>query len=400
MVKRQISEQFTVRRRRVRGLSEAVAQLSAQAKKCALGSIELEMDEARSSEQSAWVILSTVVPALGDYELMARIDHLRGDRVYIRPMAESHLDFAEVRRNHATMTCDHCGVRRNRKVTYLLKRAGQGEVQVGSSCLSAYVGESDPRKALLQAEYFSKARELVAAAVGREPQDSPRKIRPPSVDEYLAHVAVVIRSQAGFVRKADVDSEEASTAVIAMENYRLEQLRELTGEGDPTWLEPGEPEQIVVERAKIDFKKLSGKEKLSGYDRRLLSLLNGDRAWPDGQGILATLFERVFSLRNLSGQASTARPAADRGNWLGEKGDLIEVVAEVKSIGKPVDSRYGPQYPHSFITAGGELAAWFATNIELEVGSSYRIAGKVKRQDSFRGDRVTVLTGCRTEPAR
>ena len=121
-----IREGFTVRRSRLKGLGQAIAQLSDQAEKKALGPINLDADDPTwMGESTAHVVLSTVVPAIGDYDLLARIDHLKNDRVYIRPMGETRLDFARIRRDHATKKCDHCGVKRNRRTTFLLRSRGQ-----------------------------------------------------------------------------------------------------------------------------------------------------------------------------------------------------------------------------------------------------------------------------------
>lgn len=393
---RRISEEFTVRRRMVKGLTWAVDQISLEAKRNGLGPIDLELNPTGTTEQVAKLELSTVAPAIGNYELLARIDHLKDDRIYIRPMGETHLDFVRIRADHASKICEHCGLKRNRKVTFLL-RSERGEVQVGSSCLQAYVGDSDPRRALVQADLFSRARELVAAAVGQEQQDSPRKIRPPAVDIYLAHVAAVIRSEGGFVRKADMDSEHMATALTAMENYRLEQLGEVDEAGRPTWIEVGETEHRYVARTKAEFLEFANRSDLDGYDKRLSTLLGKDLAWPDSQGMLATLFERVFALRKHYGSRYGQALNSKHARWLGEVGDKVDLVATLNGMGKPVDSKYGPQFPHYFTTDDGHLATWFATNIQLSVGARYRVTGEIKRLDRFKRDRITVLTKCRTE---
>ncbi|MBN8868239.1 MAG: hypothetical protein J0H98_11850 [Solirubrobacterales bacterium] len=392
---RRISEQYSIRRRRVRGLAQAISQLSIEAEKRALGPIDFEYDNDLNNDGRAKVRLWSVAPAIGGFDLLARIDHLENGRLYIRPMGEVDLDFAEIRRVHGTKRCDHCGVRRARRVVYILRRQGQAsEVQVGSSCLAAYVGDSNSRKALLQADLFSQARELVGAAVGMEPQDSPRKVRAPEVDDYLAHVAAVIRSQGGhFVRKVDVDSEEMATAVIALENYRLQRLGDHDEEGRPRWVEVGEKERQLVDRMTREFRSLTAGHQVTGYDRALLTALNKELAWPDKQGILATLFGRVQALRKERGDS--VRPDDP---WVGEVGERVDVVAVLQNTGKSIESEFGPQVPHYFVTDDGKRITWFATNKQLEPERTYRIRGKVKRHDTFRGLQSTVLTDCRAVP--
>ncbi len=73
---RRIEEQFTVRRRRVKGLTWAVDQISLEAKRNGLGPIDLELIPAGTTEKVAKLELSTVAPAIGNYELLARIEVL------------------------------------------------------------------------------------------------------------------------------------------------------------------------------------------------------------------------------------------------------------------------------------------------------------------------------------
>jgi len=218
-------------------------------------------------------------------------------------------------------------------------------------------------------------------------------MRSPTVDDYLAHVAAVIASEGRFVRKVDVDSEDASTAVIAMENYRLEQLGELDQSGRPAWVEVGVAERTLVDRNKKEFRELTEKTDLTGYDRALLTALDKDVAWPDKQGILATVFERVHSLRG----DRRHRSSAGEDPWVGDEGAEVDVVAELTGTGAAVESKFGEQVPHYFVTDEGKRITWFATNKHLESNRKYRVRGKVRRHDTFRGKNSTVLTNCRTE---
>lgn len=59
------------------------------------------------------------------------------------------------------------------------------------------------------------------------------------------------------------------------------------------------------------------------------------------------------------------------------------------------DSRYGTVWWHRMRDQRGRRLAWFAVGRRLEVGGAYRLRGRVRRHDEFRGQAVTVLERCR-----
>lgn len=379
----QVSERFEVDPGKFKALREAVNQLSEKARRRGLG--EITLDQLATTSRAVKVQLATPTPALGDYELVAKISHMKGGRIFIHPLARGRLDFDAIRRDHSTTICEHCQVNRPRKLIYLL-RSESGDVQVGSSCLKDYVGESDPRMALVQADLFAQARELAIAAAPPPTGHEPRRGWP-SVVEYLAHVAAVIKHEGGeFVRKSDVEADHSATADLALRNFRQAQ------DGGES-IAVGPDDQARAREVLEEFRERAGKErKLSGYDQRLLNVLAKDVAWPENQGIIATVFERVSSMRRH--QSGTSRRRASK--WLGEVGETVTAVVSLRKVGTPTDSSFGPQYPHFFLTDDGDWVTWWATNIQLEPERRYELTGEIKRLDDRKGHRVTVLKGCRT----
>lgn len=382
MVVGQVTERFDVDPAKYLAVVEAVGQLSKKAEQRGLG--EITLDRVKSSDHAITIQIASPTPAIGDYELVAKISHMKGGRISIQPLSRGRLDFAAIRSDHSIPVCEHCRVNRPRKVTFLLNGRSGGDVQVGSSCLKDYVGESDPRKALVQADLFAQARELVIAAAPPPAEHEPKRGWP-SVAEYLAHVAAVIRHEGEFVRKADVDADHSATADLALRNFRQ------TQDGGEA-IELTTADRDLAERASREFRDRAGREKkLSGYDQRLVNVLDKDVAWPENQGILATVFERATALRRHQEPAATRRRAS---NWLGEVGDTVTAVVSLRKVGSPTDSRFGKQRPHFFLTEDGDWVTWWATNIQLEPERRYELTGKVKRHDERKGHRVTVLTRC------
>lgn len=382
MVVGQVAERFEVDPAKFRATREAVAQLSGRAESKGLGEITLE--RISSTDHAVIVQLASPTPAIGDYELVAKISHMNGGRIFVHPLSRGRLDFDEIRGRHSSQVCDHCRVNRPRKLLYLLL-SESAEIQVGSSCLKEYVGESDPRKALIQADLFAQSRELAIAAAPEPAANEPRRGWP-TIDEYLAHVAAVIRHEGAFVRKTDVDADHSATADLALRNFRHSQ-------------DGGEVVEVVSADRELsghvleEFRDRAGREKkLSGFDQRLLNVLAKDVAWPENQGIIATVFERVAAFR----RHQAPRPKGRSSKWLGDLGEKVTAAVLLRKVGSPAESRFGPQYPHFFLTDDGDWVTWWATNIQLIPEKRYELAGEVKRLDERNGHKVTVLTGCRT----
>ena len=73
-----------------------------------------------------------------------------------------------------TAWCEHCGLRRRRKATFVVVHVDSGELrQVGSGCLRDFLGGHDPDRACRQAEYLALARgELKAAEDTTRPPEA------------------------------------------------------------------------------------------------------------------------------------------------------------------------------------------------------------------------------------
>lgn len=376
----QVVEQYRVDPRQLMAVVEAVNQIAGKAEKNGLGRIEFT--RAGHVGEVPLVEISTPTPAIGSFELIAKISHMKGGRAFVSPIAGERLDFDQVRAEYSDPRCDHCGVNRPRKTTFLLSSPSRGEAQVGSSCLKEYVGESDPRKALVQADLFAQARELVKAAAPAVEREGAGRL--PTVDEFLANVAAVIRTEGHFTRKKDGEADETPTADLAFENFR--QLA--VGVGDP--IEVTEADRDLAMTFKADFlDRTANENELAGFDLRLRHCLAKDVAWPDIQGIVATVFPRVTAIRKQDRRGP--------GNWLGEVGTQVAALVDLRKVGNPRQTRFGPQYPHFFLTVDGDWVTWWATNIQLQVGDRYELTGDVKKREERKGHRVTVLANCRAE---
>lgn len=266
--------------------------------------------------------------------------------------------------SEAEPRCDHCGLRRARKTTLLLEHTSGDVAQVGSGCLEDFTGSADPLAAI------ALERDLAAASAG-EPQQQEEEAEPP-VAVFLAAVVALAREE-GFTTKAEASETSPATAELAAGRVAA-----------------GVEESDVDRSAGAALEEwvlgdLAAQPELGGYERRLVSVFRrSERVGERDRAMIAS----AWALRS--------RGAAHE--YLAAAGESVEVEVLVEST-SPLErrSRHGEVIRHQMSDQVGHRIVWFAVGRELEEGSRYRLKGKVRRQDRFRGEAVTVLERCRSE---
>jgi hypothetical protein len=89
-----------------------------------------------------------------------------------------------------------------------------------------------------------------------------------------------------------------------------------------------------------------------------------------------------------------SEPFSDHQGSVGEKIERNAVLTKSRWI----ESMYGSTLMHTFVDDGGNIYIWFSngrSGYGLDEGTHYLIHGTVKKHDTFRGVRQTVLTRCK-----
>jgi len=134
------------------GLRKKVASYARRATKLGVFPLELHVSDERFMEPRGDVVLPardvTITgdqPDLGDWRLVARLEHLKTETV-IHHFGTA-VQGVEAFRERGPV-CDHCKVRRQRRDTFAVLNSVSGElIQVGRSCLEDFCG-SNPKGAL------------------------------------------------------------------------------------------------------------------------------------------------------------------------------------------------------------------------------------------------------------
>jgi len=93
--------------------------------------------------------------------------------------------------------------------------------------------------------------------------------------------------------------------------------------------------------------------------------------------------------------------AHSRSRHQGCVGDELEVVGLVEHVFARPSSRW--RHVHQAVLRaldGNRYRCWSSRPLSIEEDRAYRVSGRVTAHDDHRGELETVLTRCRTAPAR
>lgn len=161
------------------------------------------------------VMLTAEMPRLNGWTFVARLDHSNDTGTIIR-MVPNAGELPEQYRHATSTTCDHCGHKRYRRDTFVVRNDETGEhKQVGSTCLKDFFGH-DPMKIAKLAELLGYAYECGRGGeqfVGGD-------LRWIAVEDYCAHAAMAVNAYGWTSGKAAYENPSlTSTRERATESY-------------------------------------------------------------------------------------------------------------------------------------------------------------------------------------
>lgn len=144
------------------------------------------------------VYLNAESPCLAGWTFVARIDHSQDTGNIIRAIPNLGVDLPEYLRSVAP-NCDHCGAKRRRRDTFVIRNDETGDFQqVGSTCLEDFFGH-DPYKIARLAEYLGYANEISRAS---EESTGLQDHRYVNSEEFMAYCAMAVRKNGWVSAKA------------------------------------------------------------------------------------------------------------------------------------------------------------------------------------------------------
>lgn len=288
--------------------------------------------------------------------------------------------------------CDHCGLDRRRKTTYLVEEIATGAIkQVGSSCLRDFLG-TDPANVLRYAEYLRELDDF-----GNDDEDGWKLAggasaqRDISTIGYLWHVCAMIRVN-GWAARSGSDNP---TADQATQNLWALSERRKNKWGVQLWVDIEEADK---ERAKAalawgleHFSNLKATEfGLSDFDRNMLVAVRGTCISANTKGILAYL--PVAHARFLEKEIEKARETeeARESNHVGTVGQRGPFTLTCLKIFE-TEGRFGTTFITQFEDEAGNRFKWFGS-YELDRGKTYSGTWTIKGHEEYKGVKETVVT--------
>lgn len=287
--------------------------------------------------------------------------------------------------------CDHCGLDRRRKATYLVEETTTGAIkQVGSSCLRDFLG-TDPANILRYSEYLRDLDDF-----GNEDDDgygggggSAR--REVSTIGYLWHVCAMIRVNGWAARSGS----DRPTADQATDNLWALSERRHNKFGEKLWEDVTEEDK---ERAKAalawgleHFGSLKGGEfGLSDFDRNMLVAARGSVVSANTRGILAYLPVAHYRFLEKEIEKARERETAVESQHVGTVGQRGPFTLTCLRIFE-TEGHYGTTYITQFEDEAGNRFKWFGS-YSLDLGKTYSGTWTIKGHDEYKGVKETVVT--------
>ena len=363
-------------------LQGMVERLNKRADKLGLDPIALtvlgvrdEQDDKGGLHRSYQVQLTGEAPRLNGWGFVAKLEHGEEGNI-IRSMPGTEVEVPKEYRTAGPL-CDHCGLKRDRKATYLVRHDDGTMKQVGSSCLADFMGHPDPHAV---AEFYEAVADVAAAAneAERAPDDEPRAAFAFGTERYLAYVVANIREAGWTSRGRARETLELATADAAMTDMTSRDYEVPSPE-------PGDTEEAkaALEWARTE---LAGRENLSDYEHNLMVATAYDSVPPENAGLVASL---IVTYRRAKDRARVAK----RSNHVGAPGKRQVFSGLTVTHASSFDTRYGVSHRYSFVDGEGNVLTW-VTSKRLEIGETYEGKATVKDHDEWRGINQTVITRC------
>ncbi len=311
----------------------------------------------------------------GGWSFVATLDWDREAGLIVRTAPGQEL----VRRPEECV-CEHCHTRRERSTTYWLRHEDGREIQVGSSCIQAFLGfspelwvlEFDPSEGLLYEDdcYGEGRREEVRW----------------STDQVLRLVAALAHRE-GYVSKAQASARQVGSTAERMRFYltpatneEAKELRELLE------IANGDANVILAATIREFARTMSGD---SEYATNMRQLMRAETFSPKHLGFVVSAYG-VWQRH----QEEEAQRLGVQSKHLGELGKKLTVTGKVVG-NKVIYGQYGPTML-VVLDVDGDVVKWFASGEhEFEIGDTLTLCGAVKAHGEYNGKLETQLTRCK-----
>lgn len=323
-------------------------------------------------------------PKLAGWAFIATIEHM-GDGNLIRtyPWIGEEIQIPAKYRQ-VSQYCDHCGVNRDRKDTYIVHHAERNEwKQVGSTCLKDFTGANNPHRAASYLQALSGLFSMAEDLSDPEGWGSMGFGLSHYIDTelYLAFVAMMIE-RSGWASRSKSDFPTADQAIIAMQEKDKGKR-----------LEPAESHRNLAKDALAWIRGIENAADLKDYMWNLYLVCDHEVITKRHIGIAASL---IMTYKRHLEREFTRQTEAVVSEWQGQINKRQQFSNLQCAASIPSEGYWGVTYVTKLLDPNGNHFVWF-TSTSLTEGLVYSGKATVKDHSEFRGVKQTVLTRCKFE---
>ena len=333
-------------------------------------------------------------PQIEGWMFVAALHHTAGGTLVLA--MEDDLTVPERYRTATKPVCDHCGTRRSRKDTYLVRHVESGDLkQVGSSCLKDFTGHDSPSKIAAMCD-------LILAVSGDDFEEGFGFGGGSYYNEYpllavLALTAMFVRKEGRYVSNSEAKQaeEEAHWTGRPVPTSTSMMVRHALGRAKLADSTPTDEDETLAKTA-CEWVGNSMENK-SNFDSNLKVAANFELV--DDKSLGITCYIVPAYQRHLEREAAAARKALlGDSEWVGtlKKRQVFKSLTVTKMF--EIEGYYGNSTVYKFLDENGNVMTWFASNPnindgeELEVGRTYDLKGTVKDHKEYKGSKETALS--------
>jgi hypothetical protein len=298
------------------------------------------------------------------------------DNVIVRAFSgDVTVDRAALVKGH----CDHCGVQRLRKNTYVVVNEAGEQKQVGSSCIKDFLGH-DARFVFLTASEVSEE------AMGGGSFGDP-------VADTLSVLAIAWAATRAFGYVPASAFNGSTKEVVGGILWGRSKMDSEARAAIVEYVEGSDAAAVEI-RDFILSDAFSGD---SDYVLNLKAILGSETVTPKNIGYLVSAPQAYARAVEKTLIREREKSATAESVHVGAKGDKVEIEATVSRINY-IEGYYGVTVLYTLLATDGNVYKWFASREALgnQQGVTVKVRGTVKDHDEYNGTKSTVLTRCKS----
>ncbi len=386
----EVRREFVVPAVNLDALRARLAKTAARAKRCGTEAPVLTVGETvevdfysealqRKIKRTCYrVTISGEAPRINGWTFAAALDH-DGEENIIGAV----IDGIPAQYRSANPACDHCGTKRRRAATFVIRSDAGEWKQIGRSCLKDFFGHTSPQGIASAAECIAEACDAAQDCCGWDEGGSGSG--DPEIGVYLAWVAMVIRTDGWTSRKASSDGVHATCDMAAHAMYDCA----IAAKRRERVAVPSEDDHATAESALAWARSIA--DESSDFDLNLRAAAKRVLVKSRHYGLTAYIVAAHLRLKTERTERPESQWVGDVGARFGAKKTPALVLTCERASSHA--TAYGTSYLNILRDAAGNCFKWFGGEC-LETGKAYTVAGTVKAHEEYKGVKQTVLTRC------